>query len=76
MKVEFKVSMNEEEKKAGNHYTVDIGVDMSQASRELLEKYAIRAYKVELQSQIRPNWTAFVEQCKGKTFTKLITFAS
>ena len=74
MKVEFKVSMNDEEKRAGNHYTLDIEVDMSQASREMLEKYALRAYKVELQSQIRPNWTAFVEQCKGKTFTKNIAF--
>lgn len=74
MKVEFKVSMNNEEKDAGNHYTLDIEVDMSQASRETLEKYALRAYKVELQSQIRPNWTAFVEQCKGKVFKKSIAF--
>ena len=74
MKVEFKVSMNNDEKEAGNHYTLDIEVDMNQASRELLEKYAIRAYKVELQSQIRPNWTTFVEQCEGKTFKKSITF--
>lgn len=74
MKVEFKVSMNNEEKEAGNHYTLNIEVDMSQASRETLEKYALRAYKVELQSQIRPNWAAFVEQCEGKTFTKSIAF--
>ena len=74
MRVEFKVSMSDEEKRAGNHYTLDIEVDMSQASRETLEKYALRAYKVELQSQIRPNWTTFVEQCEGKTFKKSITF--
>ena len=74
MKVEFKVSMCEEEKIAGNHYTLNIDVDMSQASRETLEKYALRAYKVELQSQIRPNWTTFVEQCEGKTFKKSIAF--
>ena len=74
MKVKFKVSMSDEEKRAGNHYTSDIEVDMSQASREVLEKYAIRAYKVELQGQIRPNWTAFVSQCEGKTFKKSITF--
>ena len=74
MKVEFKVSMSDEEKRAGNHYTLDIEVDMSQASREILEKYAIRAYKVELQSQIRPNWTTFVAQCEGKTFKKSIAF--
>ena len=74
MKVEFKVSMCDEEKRAGNHYTLNIEVDMSQASRETLEKYALRAYKVELQSQIRPNWTTFVEQCEGKTFKKSIAF--
>ena len=74
MEVKFKVSMCEEEKIAGNHYQLDIDVYMSHASREMLEKYALRAYKVELQSQIRPNWTTFVEQCKGKTFTKSIAF--
>lgn len=76
MKVEFKVSMNDEEKKAGNFYTLDFDVDMSTATREDLEKYAIRAYKVELQSQIRPNWTAFVAGCVGKTFTKNIVFGT
>lgn len=48
MKKEFKVSMNNE-KLAGNAFNVELDVDMSKASREDLEKYAFKAYIVELQ---------------------------
>jgi len=61
MKVEFKVSMNDEEKRAGNIFDVEIEVDEESASWEDLIKYAMKAYKVELQSQIRPNWEEFIK---------------
>ena len=74
METKFKVAMDKEQAALKNHYEVILQVDMSQASREILEKYALRAYTVELQGQIRPNWTAFVSQCEGKTFKKSIAF--
>ena len=57
-KVEFKVAMNQEEKEAGNIHEVKVQVDMN-VDMETLRKYALRAYKVELQGQIRPNWDKF-----------------
>lgn len=74
MKKEFKVSMNNDEKLAKNQYTVELDVDMSKASREDLEKYAFKAYIVELQGQIRPNWADFLKECVEKKFTKALTF--
>ena len=74
MKKEFKVSMNNEEKLAGNAFNVELDVDMSTASRESLEAYAFKAYVVELQGQIRPNWGDFLKECVGKKFTKALTF--
>ena len=74
MKKEFKVSMNNEEKLAKNFYTVELDVDMSKASREDLEKYAFKAYVVELQGQIRPNWDDFEDECVDKKFTKSLAF--
>lgn len=61
MKVEFKVAMDKESREAGKTHDVQIEVDMASASRETLEKYALKAYKVELQSQIRPNWDKFIK---------------
>ena len=74
MKKEFKVSMNNEEKLAGNAFNVELDVDMSKASREDLEKYAFKAYIVELQGQIRPNWDEFEDACVDKKFTKALAF--
>lgn len=74
MKKEFKVSMDNTAKLAGDHYTVELDVDMSTASREDLEKYAFKAYIVELQGQIRPNWTDFLKECVEKKFTKTLAF--
>ena len=76
METKFKVAMDKEQAALKNHYEVILQVDMSGASREALEKYALRAYTVELQSQIRPNWTNFIGQCVGKTFSKSITFGT
>ena len=76
METKFKVAMDKEQAALKNHYEVILQVDMSQASRADLEKYALRAYTVELQGQIRPNWTSFVAQCEGKTFKKSIAFGS
>ena len=74
METKFKVAMDKEQAALKNHYEVILQVDMSKASRADLEKYALRAYTVELQGQIRPNWTPFISQCEGKTFKKSITF--
>lgn len=74
METKFKVAMDKEQAALKNHYEVTLQVDMSKASRADLEKYALRAYTVELQGQIRPNWTTFVSQCEGKTFKKSIAF--
>ena len=74
METKFKVAMDKEQATLKNHYEVELEVEMASASREDLEKYALRAYTVELQSQIRPNWTSFVGQCIGKKFTKNIVF--
>ena len=74
METKFKVAMDKEQANLKNHYEVVLNVDMSTASREELEKYALRAYTVELQSQIRPNWTSFIGQCVGKVFSKNIVF--
>ena len=76
METKFKVAMDKEQAALKNHYEVVLNVDMSGASRETLEKYALRAYTVELQGQIRPNWTSFMGQCVGKTFTKSIAFGT
>ena len=76
METKFKVAMDKEQAALKNHYEVVLQVDMSTATRADLEKYALRAYTVELQGQIRPNWTSFVEQCEGKTFKKSIAFGS
>lgn len=76
METKFKVAMDKEQASLKNHYEVVLNVDMTTASREDLEKYALRAYTVELQGQIRPNWTAFIAQCDGKTFKKNIVFGT
>ena len=74
METKFKVAMDKEQAALKNHYEVVLQVDMNGASRADLEKYALRAYTVELQSQIRPNWGAFISQCNGKVFKKSIAF--
>ena len=76
METKFKVAMDKEQAALKNHYEVVLQVDMTTASREDLEKYALRAYTVELQGQIRPNWTSFIAQCEGKTFKKSISFGT
>ena len=76
METKFKVAMDKEQAALKNHYEVVLQVDMSGASRADLEKYALRAYTVELQGQIRPNWTSFVAQCEGKTFKKNVVFGT
>jgi hypothetical protein len=74
METKFKVAMDKEQAALKNHYEVVLNVDMSTSTREDLEKYAMKAYTVELQSQIRPNWDTFISQCEGKVFTKGIVF--
>lgn len=74
MKKVFTVSMDKEQKAAKNFYNVELDVDMSEASREDLEKYAFKAYVVELQGQIRPNWDDFEKACVDKKFTKALKF--
>lgn len=71
MEHSFKVSMDKEQKELKNFYTVKLSVDM-EVDRKVLEEYALRAYVVEVQSQIRPNWTSFEGDCVDKVFTKSV----
>lgn len=71
MEHSFKVSMDKEQKELKNFYNVKLQVDMN-VERKVLEEYALRAYVVEVQSQIRPNWTAFEKECVDKVFTKSV----
>lgn len=59
MKVEFQVAMNAEEKALKNLHKVELNVEKCDEATML--KYALKAYIVEVQSQIRNNWTAFIE---------------
>jgi hypothetical protein len=59
--MEFKVAMDDEQKKLKNFTDVKIEVDMEDASFEDLYKYALRSYRIELQGQIRSNWGNFVK---------------
>ena len=59
MKCEFTIAMNQEEKLAGNIHKVSINVEKCDEATML--KYAMKAYIVEIQSQIRNNWGQFIE---------------
>lgn len=59
MKMTFKISMNQEEKDAGNVHTVEL--EVAKCDDETMLRYALKAYTVEVQSQIRNNWDAFVK---------------
>ena len=71
MEHSFKVSMDKEQKELKNFYNVKLNIDMN-VERKVLEEYALRAYVVEVQGQIRPNWTAFEKECVNKVFTKSV----
>lgn len=58
MKTEFTIAMNQEEKLAGNTHKVSINVKKCDDATML--KYALKAYVVEIQSQIRNNWDQFI----------------
>lgn len=58
MKCEFTIAMNQEEKLAGNIHKVSINVEKCDDATML--KYALKAYIVEIQSQIRSNWGQFI----------------
>ena len=59
MKVEFKVAMDNEQKLAGNVQTVTLEVE--KCGDELMLKYALKAYTVEMQSAIRNHWDEFTK---------------
>ena len=61
LKVEFKVAMDDEQKKLKNFKEVSLQVDMEDASFEDLYKYALRSYRIELQGQVRANWDEFIK---------------
>ena len=58
MKVEFQVAMNAEEKALKNLHKVELNVEKCDEATML--KYALKAYTVEIQSQIRSNWDQFI----------------
>ena len=55
--IKFNVSMNDEEKRAGNKHSVDMIVNADEAT---IDKYVIKAIKVWIQGQLRPNWDKFI----------------
>lgn len=59
MKTEFTIAMNQEEKLAGNIHKVSVNVE--KCDEATMMKYALKAYIVEIQSQIRANWGQFIE---------------
>jgi hypothetical protein len=65
-KVNFKVAMDAEQKALKNLHSVDLEVDMD-VPIDILEKYALKAFVVELQGQIRPNWDKFIKGEYPKT---------
>lgn len=54
--IKFNVSMNNDEKLAGNKRPVEMIVNADEAT---IDKYVIKAIKVWIQAQLRPNWTEF-----------------
>ena len=59
MKVEFTIAMNAEEKALGNIHKVEVNVEKCDDATML--KYAMKAYIVEIQSQIRSHWDEFIQ---------------
>ncbi len=70
MEVQFKVSMDNEQKKAGNIETVTLDVTFDGVPEETIQKAALAHMVVAWQSQIRSHWTDFTE---GKLPTE-VTF--
>lgn len=58
MEMKFKVAMDKEQAELKNHHEVTI--EVSKCDDETMLRYAKKAYIVELQSQIRNNWEAFI----------------
>ena len=59
MEAKFKVAMDQEQAKLKNHHEVVINVEKCDDATML--KYAMKAYTVEIQSQIRSNWDQFIK---------------
>ena len=59
MKMEFTIAMNSEEKALGNTHKVSI--EVSKCDDETMLKYALKAYVVDVQAQLRNNWDAFIK---------------
>lgn len=59
MEIKFKVAMDSEAAKNKEHKTVILEVEACEP--ELMLKYAMKAYVVELQANIRSNWSEFLK---------------
>jgi len=70
VKVDFKVSMDNEQKLLKNFKKVELEVDFEGVDLETIKKYALKAYVIELQGQVRPNWEKFE---KGE-YPKVVKF--
>jgi len=66
----FKVALNNEAKKMGDFHDVEIHVRRPADIPTIVWDFAIAAYKVRLQGQIRNNWSQFV----ADTFPKTLSF--
>ena len=68
-KVEFKVAMDAEQKAAKNFKDVSFNVDFFGVSDEVIKKYAMKNYIIEIQGQIRNNWNTFEKDGVPKVIT-------
>ena len=66
--VTFKVSMNEEERKAGNTKDVRLEVTFDGVDDGLVRRYAVQHRVIAWQAQIKNNWDDFIA---GKMPTKV-----
>src|SRR3990167_9348648 len=60
-KVEFKVSMCEDDRKAGKTKKVEFEVDFTGVSQDTLRTLAISCQVIRWQAQIKSHWTEFLE---------------
>jgi hypothetical protein len=74
--VEFKVAMDKEQAELKNHLEYSFEVDMSKAERSVLEGYALKSWKIELQGQIRSNWKEFEKMWDDDKLPTTLEFGS
>ena len=68
-KVEFKISESQTEKDKGIIKNVVFDVDFFGVEDDIIKKYALKNYVIEIQGQIRNNWSDFEKDGVPKVIT-------